>query len=61
VRLRGVPQDEAQAVAWYRKAADQGAALTQTNLGAMYEGASFRCISGARPATAVPSPTLSEC
>ena len=35
--VRGVPQDDAQAVAWYRKAADQGDARAQTNLGAAYE------------------------
>ena len=32
----GVPQDDAEAVRWYRLAADQGDALGQTNLGAMY-------------------------
>jgi len=34
---QGVPQDDAQAVVWYRKAADQGDARAQTNLGAAYE------------------------
>jgi TPR repeat protein len=34
---QGVQQDYAQAVAWSRKAADQGLALAQTNLGIMYE------------------------
>ena len=33
---RGVPQDDAQAVAWWRKAADQGNAVAQGNLGWMY-------------------------
>ena len=33
---RGVAKDDAQAVAWYRKAADQGLALAQINLGVMY-------------------------
>ena len=33
----GVPQDYAQAVEWYRKAAEQGHAGAQTNLGLMYE------------------------
>ena len=33
---QGVPQDYAQAVGWYRKAADQGNALAQLNLGAMH-------------------------
>ena len=33
----GVPQDYAQAVAWYRKAAGQGSAAGQNNLGVMYE------------------------
>jgi len=33
---RGMAQDYAQAVAWYRKAADQGAALAQFKLGLMY-------------------------
>ena len=32
----GVPQDDAQAIAWYRKAADQGNADAQNNLGSMY-------------------------
>jgi hypothetical protein len=31
-----VPQDYAKAVAWYQKAADQGDAQAQNNLGAMY-------------------------
>ena len=34
---RGVPQDDTEAVAWYRKAANQGLALAQTNLGWMYD------------------------
>ena len=33
---QGVPQDYAQAVSWYRKAADQGYALAQFSLGGMY-------------------------
>ena len=33
---QGVPQDYAEAVKWYRKAADQGYAAAQTNLGLMY-------------------------
>jgi TPR repeat protein len=33
---RGVPRDDAQAVAWYRKAAEQNLPLGQMNLGAMY-------------------------
>jgi uncharacterized protein len=33
---QGVAQDYAQAVAWYRKAADQGDADAQFNLGEMY-------------------------
>jgi uncharacterized protein len=33
---RGVPQDYAAAAAWYRKAADQGDASAQNNLGFMY-------------------------
>ena len=32
----GVPQDDAQAVKWYRLAADQGYAQAQYNLGVMY-------------------------
>jgi TPR repeat protein len=31
-----VPQDYGQAVAWYRRAAEQGNALAQNNLGRMY-------------------------
>jgi TPR repeat protein len=34
---QGVPQDDAQAVVWYRKAADQGDARAQTHLAAAYE------------------------
>ncbi len=33
---RGVPQSDAQAVEWYRKAAEQGMARAQLNLGIMY-------------------------
>ena len=33
---RGVPQDEAEAVRWYRRAADQGHAAAQYNLGGLY-------------------------
>jgi TPR repeat protein len=33
----GVPQDDAEAVKWYRLAAEQGDALAQSNLGVMYE------------------------
>lgn len=33
---RGVPQDRAQVAAWYRKAAEQGDAKAQFNLGLMY-------------------------
>ena len=36
---QGVPQDGAEAVAWYRLAAEQGDATAQFNLGMMYEGA----------------------
>ncbi len=32
----GVPQDDARAVKWYRKAAEQGDARAQNNLGLMY-------------------------
>ena len=32
----GVPQDDGEAVTWYRKAAEQGNADAQTNLGFMY-------------------------
>jgi TPR repeat protein len=31
-----VPRDDAEAVRWYRKAADQGDADAQRNLGLMY-------------------------
>ena len=34
---QGVPQDDAEAVKWYRLAANQGYARAQTNLGFMYE------------------------
>ena len=33
---RGVPQDEAEAVRWYRLSADQGNAFAQYNLGVSY-------------------------
>jgi len=34
---RGVPEDDAEAVRWYRLAADQGVVVAQYNLGVMYE------------------------
>ena len=34
---RGVPQDDAQAMTWYRKAADQGDPDAQYNLGVMHD------------------------
>ena len=34
---QGVPQDYAQAADWYRKAADQGVARAQFNLGVLYD------------------------
>jgi hypothetical protein len=34
---QGVPQDDAVAASWYRKAADQGDAHSQLNLGLMYD------------------------
>ena len=33
----GVEQDYAQAVFWYRKAAEQGYAMAQNNMGIMYD------------------------
>ena len=33
----GVPENDAEAVKWYRKAADQGYAKAQSNLGVMYD------------------------
>ena len=35
--VRGIPQDQAKAASWYRKAAKQGSAPAQTLLGVMYE------------------------
>jgi uncharacterized protein len=32
----GVPQDDAEAVKWYRRAADQGLAGAQSGLGSLY-------------------------
>ena len=32
----GIPENDAEAVKWYRKAADQGHAKAQSNLGVMY-------------------------
>jgi TPR repeat protein len=37
VNGRGVPEDDAEAVRWYRLAADQGVAEAQYNLGGMYD------------------------
>ncbi len=34
---QGVPEDDAEAVRWYRLAADQGNATAQFNLGVMYD------------------------
>jgi len=39
---RGVPQDDAQAVTWYRQAAEQGHAIAQYNLGVMYASCFYR-------------------
>jgi TPR repeat protein len=36
-RGRGVPRDDAQAVSWFRKAADAGIPVAMNNLGDMYE------------------------
>ena len=36
----GVPKDETEAVKWYRKAAERGVALAQSQLGWMYENGS---------------------
>ena len=35
---KGVPQEYGEAVAWYRKAAKQGHASAQFNLGVMFDG-----------------------
>jgi uncharacterized protein len=34
---QGVPEDDAEAVKWYRMAAEQGLANAQLNLGVMYD------------------------
>jgi TPR repeat protein len=34
---KGVPQDDAEAIRWYLKAAEQGNADAQNNLGLMYQ------------------------
>jgi TPR repeat protein len=34
---QGIPKDDAEAIKWYRKAADQGYAEAQTYLGTMYQ------------------------
>jgi hypothetical protein len=34
---QGIPQDYAEAAKWYRKAAEQGVAVAQHNLGFMYD------------------------
>ena len=36
-RGEGVPENDAEAVKWYRKAAEQGLADAQHNLGMMYD------------------------
>ena len=36
-RGEGVPEDDAEAVRWYRLAAEQGFAAAQSNLGVMYD------------------------
>jgi hypothetical protein len=46
----GVPENDAEAVRWFRLAAEQGNALAQSNLGVMYAngegvlGAQLECI-----------------
>jgi len=39
----GLPKDDAQAVSWYRKAADAGDARAMASLGAMYETGRGAC------------------
>ena len=46
-RGRGVRQDFAEAVRWFRRAAEQGNARGQNNLGAMY--ASVGCVLTSSP------------
>ena len=41
---RGVPQDDAEAVRWFRLAAEQGVAVGQVGLGMMYGGAGGRVV-----------------
>ena len=41
-RGEGVPEDEAEAVRWYRLAAEQGDALAQTNLGVIHAQRRYR-------------------
>ena len=38
----GVPQDDVQAVSWFRQAAEQGHAIAQYNLGVMYASCFYR-------------------
>ena len=45
----GTPQDEAQALIWFRKAADQGNADAQNGLGVMYSNRPRRAQDYARP------------
>src|SRR5260221_133949 len=40
---KGVPKDETEAVRWYQKAADQGYAKAQLNLGVCYDNGSAPC------------------
>ena len=45
---RGVPQDFAQALAWFQKSAEQGNAAAQRNLGLMYAEGKGAIVSASR-------------
>ena len=58
---RGVPQDDAEAVRWYRLAAEQGNADAQFNLGVVYR-TTLKPSGGsaALPSRVTPAPSLSS-
>jgi len=57
-RRRGVPQDDAEAAKWYRKAADQGHANAQFNLGLYYDlGRVYRTTTSRRSSGIAKRPT----
>ena len=52
---RGVPENDTEAVKWYRKAAEQGDASAQYNLGVMYANGWGRSRGRCRSCALVPA------